>query len=112
MNQQSMRVGRRGRRRQTRTLRERREQVGYREPLQSRSKIIMLSRIAPNGYRWLSACPQVPAAIAKLHSFLTIQMYGRPSCDRFRCSQHCQGRPAEEPILRPGVRCIDHEQAN
>jgi hypothetical protein len=31
--------------------------------------------------------PQVPAAIAKLHSFWTIQMYPRPSRDRSRCSE-------------------------
>jgi hypothetical protein len=31
-------------------------------------------RGTPRGYWLLSACPQVPAAIAKLHSFRTIQM--------------------------------------
>lgn len=47
------------------------------------SKIIMLSKGTPRGYWSLSACPQVPAAIAEFRSFRTIQIYGRPS-SRFR----------------------------
>jgi hypothetical protein len=54
--------------------------------------------------------PQVPAAIAKLHSFRMIQMYPRPSRDRSRCSERLS--EVEVSILILGGRCIDHGPAN
>jgi hypothetical protein len=76
------------------------------------SKIIMESSYAE---RLLVAqpCPQVPAAIAKLHSFRTIQMYARQSRDRSRCSERLsEVDPADVSILILGGRCIDHGPAN
>ena len=37
---------------------------------------------------------------------------GGPSYARSRRAERCQKSDAEEPILRLGWRCIDHEQAN
>jgi hypothetical protein len=72
-------------------------------------KIIMVSGW-PRGYWLLSACPQVPAAIARLHSS------GRFRCKRDRVAiavpSVVRGRPAEVSILRLGGRRVDHEQAN
>jgi excisionase family DNA binding protein len=68
-----------------RTRRERREPTGRLRPFRSKSKI-SLSGGTPRDSWSLSACPQVPAAIAKYRSFRTIQMYGRPTRGRFRGS--------------------------
>ena len=59
----------------------------------------------------LNTCPQVRAAIAKIRSLRTIQMYGRPEPCPIPPCRAVSEVDAEEP-MRLGWRCIDHEQAN
>jgi hypothetical protein len=79
----------------------------------SRSKIIMLSRSTPRGYWSLSACPQVPSGDCETPFFPNdSDVRAANPWPIFAVPGVIRSRPAEEPILGLGGRCVDHEQAN
>jgi hypothetical protein len=98
MSQQTMRKAARLAASDTHPSRTQRSQLGVVSRSDRGPRSSCCRGVEPRGYWSLSACPQVPAAIAKFHTFRTIQMYGRPTRGRVRCSELWQastGRVAD-----------------